>query len=66
MTSPAPDPGPLLTVRAAVILLLALVIGVLAGALSYLAQGSVPAAILVGGGAAGAALLLFHTIIDRR
>ncbi len=66
MTSSTPDPGPLLTVRASVVLLLALVVGVLAGGLAYLAQRSVPAAVLVGGGAAGAALLLFHTVIDRR
>ncbi|MFC7529768.1 hypothetical protein [Actinoplanes sp. GCM10030250] len=57
------SPGPLLTVRAAVVLLLALVIGILAGALSYLADRSVPSAALWGGGAAGAALMTFHTII---
>jgi hypothetical protein len=66
MTPQTPGRGSLLTVRAAVILLLALVIGVLAGGLAYLAQGSVPAAVLVGGSAAGGSLLLFHTIIDRR
>ncbi|MEU4421075.1 hypothetical protein AB0F81_10635 [Actinoplanes sp. NPDC024001] len=59
-------PDPLLTVRTAVVLLLALVVGVLAGALSYLTDGSVPAAVLWGGGAAGAALMLFHTLIAAR
>jgi hypothetical protein len=62
--TPSP-PGPLLTVRAAVILLLALVVGVLAGGLSYLTDLSVPHAVLWGGGAAGGALLLFHTVIGR-
>lgn len=59
------SPGPLLTVRAAVLLLLALVVGVLAGGLSYLADHSVPSAVLWGGGAAGGALALFHTLIGR-
>jgi hypothetical protein len=45
MTSSTPDPGSLLTVRAAVVLLLALVVGVLAGGLAYLAQRSEPAAV---------------------
>ena len=61
---PSP-PGPLLTVRTAVVLLLALVVGLLAGALSYLSNRSVPVAALVGGGASGGALVLFHTIIGR-
>ena len=60
-----PTPSPLLTVRAAVVLLLALVVGLLAGGLAYLADHSLPAAVLVAGGAAGGALLLFHKVIDR-
>jgi len=60
-----PTPGPLLTVRAAVVLLTALIIGVIAGCLAYLAEHSAPSAVLWGGGAAGGALLLFHTIIGR-
>lgn len=62
--TPSP-PGPLLTVRAAVVLLLALVVGVLAGGLAYLTDHSVPRAVLWGGSAAAGALLLFHTVIDR-
>lgn len=58
-------PGPLLSVRAAVVLLLALVVGLLVGGLSYLTDHSVPHAVLWGGSAAGGALLLFHTVIDR-
>jgi hypothetical protein len=58
-------PQPLLTVRAALILLGAFVVGVLAGLLSYQSSPSVPAAVLLGGGATGGALLLFHTVIGR-
>jgi len=43
------------------VLLLALVVGLLAGGLAYLADHSLPAAVLVAGGAAGGALLLFHS-----
>jgi hypothetical protein len=57
--------GPLLTVRAALILLLALVTGAAAGILGYLSQRSVPAAVLVAGSAAGAALMLFNSLIGR-
>lgn len=62
----ANSPGdPLLTVRAAVILLLALLTGATAGVLAYLAHRSVPGAALTGGGAAGGAILLFNTVIGR-
>ena len=62
---PANEPMPLLTVRAAVILLLALLVGITAGLLTYLADSSVPGAVLAGGGATGAAIALFNTIIGR-
>jgi len=55
--------GPLFTVRAALVLLLAIVVGLIAGILAYLANRSVPAAVLVGGGATGGAVLLFNTLI---
>jgi hypothetical protein len=54
---------PLLTLRASVVLLLAVVVGVGSGALSYLVQHSVAEAVLCGGGATGAALVLFNSII---
>ena len=54
-------PGPLLTVRAALVLLMAIVVGLVAGGLAYLADHDIPTAVLVGGAAAGGALLLFHT-----
>jgi hypothetical protein len=63
MSTPSPDP--LLTVRAALILLLALVVGGTAGTLAYLAHYSFPAAVLMGGSAAGGAILLFNTMIGR-
>lgn len=59
------EPEPLLSLRATVILLLALLIGVAAGVLTYLGGQPVPAAVLMGGGAAGAALALFHNLIGR-
>jgi hypothetical protein len=61
---PSP-PGTLLSVRAAVVLLIAFVAGMLAGGLSYIVDYSVPSAVLWGGGVAGSALLLFNTIIGR-
>ncbi len=59
-----PSPGPLMTVRTAVILLLTLTTGLLAGGMSFLVDHSVPSAVLVGGGAAATALLLFHSVIE--
>jgi hypothetical protein len=61
----APTPDSLLTVRAALVLLGALSIGVVAGALSYLAQPNVASACLVGGGAVAAAVLLLNTVVGR-
>jgi hypothetical protein len=62
---PQSSSDPLLTLRAAVILLLALVAGGSAGVLAYLAHHSVPAAALVAGGTVGTATLLFHSLIGR-
>lgn len=64
MTRP-PGSGPLLTVRAALVLLMASVVGLVVGGLSYLADHNVPDAVLVGGTAVGGALLLFHTLLGR-
>lgn len=61
----APAAGPLLTVRAAVILLLALLTGTIAGVLACLAGHSAPGAVLTGGGAAGGAILPFNTVTGR-
>jgi hypothetical protein len=56
-------PGPLLTVRAAVILLLTLVVGVLAGRLSYLTDHPAPHAVLGAGSAAAGPLMLFYAVM---
>ena len=63
-TQPQPsEPERLLSLRATVVLL-AVLTGVAAGVLAHLAGQPVAAAVLVGGGAAGAALALFTTSSD--
>jgi hypothetical protein len=62
----APPPGPLLSVRAALVLLIAVVVGLVAGILGYLANGGIAMAALIGGGGGGSALALFHTLLDRQ
>jgi hypothetical protein len=67
-TAPAPqqtsdDGSPLLTLRAALIFTLAILIGVGAGVLTVLAGNTPPQAVLVGSGAAGSALVLFNWVI---
>jgi hypothetical protein len=59
----AKPPSALLTLRATVVLSLALIAGILSGVLSYLAGDSLPAAVLWGGGAAGGAVVLLHRIV---
>jgi hypothetical protein len=58
-----PPPGPLLSVRAALILLIAIVVGLVAGNLGYFANGGIATAVLIGGIAAGGALAVFHTLL---
>jgi hypothetical protein len=62
-TSPSDERGPLLTLRAALILIAALVIGAVAGGLGYLAGARLAEAVLTGGGAFGAAVALLNTLI---
>jgi hypothetical protein len=57
------SPGPLLSVRSAFVLMLALVVAIVAGVLSYLLGHDLPAAILVAGGTGAGAVLLFHTLL---
>jgi hypothetical protein len=47
-----------------VILVVALLIGVTGGALTWLSTHSAPGAILVGGGAVGGALKLLHELVE--
>ena len=60
-----PPPSPLLTVRAAVVLLTALVVSLVAGGLGYLAHHDVATGVLIGGGAMGGAVALVHTLLGR-
>jgi hypothetical protein len=62
----SPQPTGLLSLRAVVILLVAVVVGCLAGVLGFLAGQPLAAAVLVGGGSAGATLGLAHTLIQDR
>lgn len=60
---PRSHPDPLLSIRTALVLLLATLVGLSAGGLAYLGGQSLSASALTAGGAAGGALLLFHTVI---
>lgn len=62
-TAPHAGAGTLLSVRSATILTLALLVSVIAGALSYLSTHAVPDAVLVGGGAGAAAVALLHAVL---
>ena len=63
MTRNDDDPGPLITQRAALILMMATLIGLIAGGLTFWAQRSTPESILAGGAALGGAIALLHEII---
>lgn len=63
MTSPSQEP--LLTVRGALVLLLAVLAGVVIGVLTALAGAPVAAAVLAGCGAFGAALPVCQSSIGR-
>lgn len=60
---PSPDHEPLISLRTAVVLLAALLIGAIATALAYYGTQSPANAALVGGSAVGGATLLLHNII---
>ena len=61
-----PSPGPLLSVRAALVLLISVMVGLIAGVLAYFAYGGIAMAALVGGGSGGGALALAHAVLDRQ
>jgi hypothetical protein len=54
---------PLLSTRSALVLLIALIVGYIAGTLAYLSRASPPAAVLYAGGAFGAALVAANRLI---
>lgn len=61
---PTPKPNkPILTLRATVLLLCALLIAAAAGALTYLSARQVPTAVIVGGSAFAAALMWLNKIV---
>jgi hypothetical protein len=63
MSKTPPTPPPLLSVRAAVVLLLALMCGTTVGTLTFLAGGNIAAAILTGLTATGGAVVFLHKVI---
>ncbi|MFJ3791354.1 hypothetical protein [Kitasatospora sp. NPDC090091] len=69
MSSPAPTPqnqpgpAPFLTVRTAIILVAAVVIGLVVGGLTFLGGGPVAAAVLAGLTGSGASVLGLHQLI---
>ncbi len=64
-TRPSPSPDPLLTPRAALVLLIAIVVGLVAGGLGYLAHDDVPTATLIAGGAVAGTVALAHNLLGR-
>jgi membrane associated rhomboid family serine protease len=59
-------PRPLLTVRTALVFLIALVIGLIASALAYAAHRSIPTAALIGASSASGGLVLVHSMLERQ
>jgi hypothetical protein len=57
--------GPLMTVRAAVVLLIAVVVGLGAGGVGYSASRDVAAAVLVAGGAPGTTVVAVHGLLGQ-
>lgn len=62
----APEAGPpLLTPRAAVVFLVAFIVGLLVGGLAHLGGASPSASAIASGGAFGATLMIANTVIGR-
>ncbi|GGT55191.1 hypothetical protein GCM10010271_68770 [Streptomyces kurssanovii] len=66
--SPPPSPGPeaprpLLTAHAAIVLLMAALVGAIAGVLTGFSTDNVPGAMLAGLGAAGLSVPVLHNLI---
>ncbi|MEV7211260.1 MULTISPECIES: hypothetical protein [unclassified Streptomyces] len=66
MSSPVPTPqgpAPFLTIHTAVVLLIAVVIGLIVGGLTFLSGGAVAAAVLAGLTAAGVNIPVLRSLI---
>ncbi|KUF19259.1 MULTISPECIES: hypothetical protein [Streptomyces] len=66
MSSPVPTPqgpAPFLTIHTAVVLLIAVVIGLVVGGLTFLSGGAVAAAVLAGLTAAGVSIPVLRSLI---
>ncbi|MER6431918.1 hypothetical protein ABT272_29955 [Streptomyces sp900105245] len=66
MSSPVPmpqGPAPFLTIHTAVVLLIAVVIGLVVGGLTFLSGGAVAAAVLAGLTATGVSVPVLRTLI---
>ncbi|MFE6200946.1 hypothetical protein [Streptomyces sp. NPDC057838] len=66
MSSPVPTPqgpAPFLTIHTAVVLLIAVVIGLVVGGLTFLSGGAVAAAVLAGLTAAGISIPVLRSLI---
>ncbi|MET9372256.1 hypothetical protein ABZY00_31070 [Streptomyces griseoflavus] len=66
MSSPVPTPqgpAPFLTIHTAVVLLIAVVIGLVVGGLTFLSGGAVAAAVLAGLTTAGVSIPVLRTLI---
>ncbi|MEU4584462.1 hypothetical protein AB0F92_20565 [Kitasatospora aureofaciens] len=60
---PQPDPAPFLTVRTAIILLMAAFIGLIVGGLTFLSGGPAAGAVLAGLTGAGASVLGLQKLV---
>jgi len=60
------SPDPLRELQAALVLLIAAIVGLVGGGLSYLSTHDTPGAVLVGGAAAGGTIALFYKRPSRR
>ncbi len=63
--APEPEPDGLITQRSALIAVISLVLGLVVGAVTFIAYGNVGGAVLAGLGALGGTLIAAHTLIRR-
>ena len=61
----SPPSDPFLSVRTAVVMVIAMLTGIVAGVLGFFGYGTIAVAVLIGGGAAGGAMMMFHALLGR-